>query len=335
MDGACLLVADAEFIKHIKSRGVSGDLVMRDSASYQGKVPSSIQNVLVFCRKGELTLIRRLQNKYPDKTIISGTYEFSVLRADGLPTLDNVNGSYPQDGEPPIVILSAPYGAADYLGHLISDATGIDFVEHLGRPMLNWIRLAEDFQVSRFFANAACGSSPDKPFATVLLADVVDAALNCTNLSQERLVRTLNSSKAKVLLLRHPPRFDHAFSSALLERSRLRFCAQASAGKPHPVNPSKVTMMAALRWAQTLGHQEALVTAIGDGLDTVLEIDAEDLLSCPGEQLASVTDFLGLGATNNGSVTSYTDYARPVDELEKTTMPMKRQLIDQLGLHLT
>lgn len=336
LDGSCLLVADKEFIKHIKSRGVTGDLVMRDCATYQGKIPPKIKNALVFCRKGELPLVRKLREKYPDKTIVSGTYEFSMLPPDGVPKLghaDLQSSGVAERSSQPLVMLSAPYGAADYLSRLITDASGLQFTEHLGRPMLDWMRLADGFQASRFFANAERLSGPNGTFATLLLTDVLDTVLTQTNTRTRHVIRTLNNRGAKVLLLRHPARFDHAFASELLERSRLRFYAQTPAGKPHPVNPSKVTMLATLRWATALARQEALLDEMNDGLDTVLEIDADDLRHQPDEHLARVTDFLGVSIKGDASAQPYADYTRPVKGLHEFTLSMKRQLVDQFGLH--
>lgn len=327
------MVADGEFIKHIKSRGVTGDLVMRDCATYQGKVPPKISNVLVFCRKGELGLVRHLKAKYPEKTIVSGTYEFSMLRADNMPEVANVETPGRERSSSPLVMLSAPYGKADFLNQQLRDATGVRFDEHLGRPMLDWLKLVDTFQASRFFANAEGVAPADKPFATQVQTDLLDGLLSHTNLTQERVARALNARQAKVLMLRHPARFDHAFASELLERSRLRFAAQAPAGKPHPVNPQKVTMLATLRWSKALLRQEAILDALADKLDNVLTVDAEDLMQKPEQTVGQAAEFLGLPIVRGYSVQSYTDYARPLKGLDTFTLPMKRQLIDRFGLH--
>lgn len=308
---------------------------MRDCATYQGKVPPKITRVLVFCRKGELQLVRKLQQKYPGKTIVSGTYEFSLLRKDGMPAVENIPSAGLGSSSSPLVILSAPYGTADYLNHLVSNATGTQFQEHLGRPMLDWMNLADGFQASRFFANAERAASGATPFATQVLTDVLDMMLECTPVTLERIVSALNARQAKVLLLRHPARFDHAFASELLERSRLRYLAQAPAGKPHQVNPRRVTMQAALRWSKALLNQEATLEKLGGALENVLEIQAEDLVQQPERELARATEFCGLSLDEDQRVQTVSDYRRPVKGLDAFTLPMKRQLIDRFGVHLT
>lgn len=308
---------------------------MRDCASYQGKVPPKISTVLVFCRKGELQLVRQLQKKYPEKTIVSGTYEFSMLRADNMPELVNVGPTDRERSSSPLVMLSAPYGKADFLNQLLSGATGVRFDEHLGRPMLDWLKLVDTFQTSRFFANAERVAVTEKPWATLVQTDLLDGLLTHTNLTQERFARALNARRAKVLMLRHPARFDHAFASELLERSRLRFAAQAPAGKPHPVNPQKVTMLATLRWSKALLRQEAILDGLLGKLDNVLSIDAEELVQKPEQIVTQASEFIGLPIDEGKPAQSFKDYARPIKGVDAVTLPMKRQLIDQFGLHVS
>lgn len=330
-----LLIADDFFLDHLHGTREK-PLTIKTSpiAGCEDAITDNIQKILVFCRLGELRLVRALQRKYPKVVVISGTYGFSVTDAARMPKLFPYQAPQADVKPGQVVLLSAPYVEAEFIARSMAENTLPYCHEFLGRPFALWLKHHKNFQVTRFFDAAMQHYGSDGRLPTLLQTDVLRSVFENTSFSLSRLLKYLKKIDAKVIVVRRQDKIMQVVSAQLLDRT-----AERSVWTNRPKKKLGTVFQAADvdqcldRYTQ-VSKDSAILDAVAAADLNVHELTLEDFIENQAYGLQAIADFLELNLPQPLNLLDYfSAYANAADVMPGAAT-FKQAMIDKTGLHL-
>jgi hypothetical protein len=311
--------------------------------------------VLLLCRQGERRLTARLRRAYPDRAVISCTYDLAPLGASkptasglspseqspsGLPTSGlPVPGAIqpgqikvPDTGAVALVVLSTPYSDAEYLGGMLSE-NGLGTPRELFGPAVTSLALYQtDFEPTRFLFHALAAEAKDNRIALHLQSDVLLPLVDAGVLSWTQVAGWLRRADAPVLYFSRRDKMVQCCIAAALDAAGVRSAwamdrAARAGGVPSP------SAGALQNWLYSLLIQEDALEAFLEKAEPEFRsVTLEELVESPVEVLKSLAIFLGGKLRRDLTIAKYGVAYAGLDGIAGEAAAFRERLISDLGL---
>ena len=201
-DGSHLVIADKPFIKLIKSAqaaALSCQFVPPSLA--EESVTPKIKKILVLVSSGELALVKKLQSRFPDLIVTSGTYGFSCVGQGRHSTLLPYKPPRKKAITAPIVLITTPYCDGEFVAKSMKENGLPTPFEYFHKQSISWMQIQKDYRLVRFYRHIMDKFGSGEDYAILLQTDFLQTAFEHTGLSKARFVQYLKQIGAKVVFL--------------------------------------------------------------------------------------------------------------------------------------
>lgn len=330
-----LLIADDFFLERVHSARKKPLVCKTSSASnYEDAITGDIEKILVFCQSGELQLVRRLQRKYPNITVTSGTYGYACVDASRKPKLVPFQAPGCETPAGQTVMLSTPYADAEFIAQSMAQNNMPHCHEYLGRPFAIWLKHHKNFQIARFFDGAMQSFGKDGKLPTLLQTDVLRSVFENTNFSLGKLLRHLKKINAKVIVVQREDKIMQAVTAQLLERTAERSVwtnrPKKKLGTPFQLSDLHHCLE---RYSGLQEDVSIIDQVIASGIQ-VHQVTLEAFISNQEESLNKVADFLEISLPKPASSLDYFSAYDNAQGVMPAAATFKRAMIDKAGLHV-
>ncbi len=335
-DDKHLFIADEDILQRAKgARKVPLRCRLATPEDYRSSLTDNIRKILVFCRSGELGIVKELIRKYPKRVVTSGTYGFSLVGADHYPLLIPFRNRKPLPAiKERMVLLSTSYADAEFLSRLLHKNGGPDFQEFLGRQHATWMQQHRPFQISRFMDQVHRRFAANGTLAVHLQADVLTALMDNTPLTIDRLVDYWRGTGTRVVLVKRRDRMFQAILGQILNRTAERSVWTKKPSRLLEVKYNNEDFIGYLRRSSSLLDEEALLDGISSSAVETLDIHMEDVISAPQEGLEALASFLGIKLNDTFEAIDYFSGYESAPHLLAVHDQLRRDWIDRVGLHV-
>ncbi|MFC3051677.1 hypothetical protein [Kordiimonas pumila] len=301
-------------------------------------VTDEIEKILVFCQQGEMALVRELQARYPDKTVVSGTYTYALTGPDRsprmLPTVPYVQLDTQSYGKP-VFILSTAYADAEFIAQVFVENGLPLFHEHLGRLFVSWLSVHQHFQVSRFYDAAQRRFSRKGHFFSLLQIDVLQAVFDNTPFKLNRFIRFLEQSGAKVILVSQDDHITQSVRAEFLDQSIERSVWTQKTDKKRIVKTWASGITGWIKRCLRFEQQEHILNAVEDAGIPSYRITLEAFLQNQELSIREMADFIGFPIEGDITVGDYSVVDTHAPTLQDAVVAFRREMIDRLGINMS
>lgn len=309
--------------------------VLRPADLVEKKAIGRARRIFVFSRTNEWALVRKLRGWYPGKVILSVQYDLGPagalrpIRRRPLPE-SNVDKE-----AAPLVILSSPGSDAEYLIDLLQAGGLGNLPEYLGAPLIDLLpMLKEKFHLPRFLMGAAMRQPERGPFQMLVQTDVLDALYANKALSPERMLKWLNSTKARVIYFLRRDKLMQAGLMAAFADSHHRSVWRVPPGQRQQLGGASIDFAATNRLLNRIMEHEAELEDSLAPFENVKMLTLEDLVERPTDVLKDIGMFIGRPVSIGDDLPSYTGVYHAMPDLLRNVVSFRYELIDRLGLHV-
>lgn len=335
-DDKHLFVSDEDILQRVKgARKAPLRCRLAPPEDYQSSITDNIKKILVFCRSGELGIVKELTRKYPKRVVTSGTYGFSLVGADHYPFLIPFGSRKPLPTiKERMVVLSTSYADAEFLGQLLHKNGGPNFQEFLGRQHGTWMQQHRPFQISRFMDQVSRRFAASGTLAVHLQADVLMSLFDNTSLTLDRMVDYWRRTGTRVVVVKRRDRMFQAILGQILSRTAERSVWTKKPSRLLEVQYNNGDFIGYLRRSSLLLDEEALLNDILSSAVETLDIHMEDVISAPQEGLETLASFLGIKLNDTFEAIDYFSGFEAAPHLLAAHDQVRRDWIDRVGLHV-
>ncbi len=298
-------------------------------------VDSGINTVLVFLKRGEHRLVRRLRRQHPDLAIYSAQYDLAPNSTGWPAKLPPVTMEKPAQPNDIFLLLSTPCSDAEYLGNLLeANAMGTP-KSFFGRPLVNLLEYVEDFEFYRYLEGVARVNGGDSPLVVQLQTDVIQALLTQTVVSPKRLSRLMNGLNCRVIHVRRQDKLSQSVLMDLMQKKHARSIWSMSPAKQRALAKNvNVPLQRVVRHLQDINTGEEQIDALAADLPQVARIELEQLVEQPEKTVRELAKFLDQPAPEHVDILDYHAQYRALDGIADKLKPAMREIVDRLGLHI-
>lgn len=334
-NAASMVITDEFFLRELRQRYPSGlNCKLATTSGWQQVIDGDIKKVLVFTAVGELAIVKQLRTLYPDKTVVSGTYDFALAGPDRLARFSSYQRQT-TDLARPTILLSAAYSDAEFLAKAIAENGGPLFHEHLSRLFISWLRVHRPFQVSRFYQLAQARFGTGKGFFTHLQVDVLEALFENTAFTLDKFIKFMEQQNARVIVFSQENDVEQAARATLFDNSIERSVWTVKAAKKR-LGESLGRRSAEFFGNLSRGRKNAsILSAVEASSVQTFSLTLESFLQDQASQMSKLQEFLEINPEAKPRTLDYEDCKQRMPNFAGDVSVMKHVLIDRIGLNVS
>ena len=302
--------------------------------NFETAISTSVKKVLVFCRRNELAIVRKIRKDHPKLEVTSGTYGFNIFGRERLPKLSEFTQASTQKIATPILVLATSYSDAEFVAKSMAENNLPYFHEFLGRHYGTWAKGHKSFQIARFYNAMDRRYSAEGKMHYLLQTDVLSSMFVNTSFSLARFIRYLEKAHAKVILVRRKDKLAQAVTGQLLNRSSERSVWTKKPSKKIAVKFQAEDISGCIERQLLLDSEEKILASVAVSCAASMEVFLEDFRENQPAGLASLAAFLEEKPRQPAATFDYDKGYDLAPDLVLAPTEYKRQLIDKLGIHL-
>jgi len=333
-DETHLFISDASFIKQL--RLARKDTLLCKTAqpdNYRSVNFDSIKKVLVFCCKGELAIIKELQEKYPEIQVTSGTYGYACVGKDRRPRLKQYKPAISGKKSRPLIILSTPYADAEFIANVM-EMNGLPYAhEFLARPFSTWMKLQDNFQIARFYNVVEDQYSVDGQLPFLLQTDALCSLFENTHFNVERFIAFLKKTDAKIITFSRNNKIEQAAIGQLLSRTAERSVWTKKANKKINGSFRNSDFIGFFEKQKQIDWGVNFFSYITQYSQNILNISLEDFVEDQSANIRVIAKFLEVEVPPSIAEINYETGYENFRDIYPAIVGIKRDLSDRLGLH--
>ncbi len=332
-DETHLLIADAFFIRKIQTaKKQKMNYKTATPETYEAVITDDTKKVLVFCTENELGLVKKLQAKYPKKTITSGTYNYSCTGPRRNSTFRPFKSPQKSKAARPVFIISTPYADAEFISKTMS-VNGLPVpYEYLSRATGTWLQFHKGFQISRYYNEVEQLYTKDKNLYGLLQTDVLSNLFENTSFSLARFINFLQTNNAKVILVNSTDHFSQAVMGSIMHNTPERSVWTKINNAKIQSKVDSGTISRVLSKLKQIPDDEAILETIANSNIDHLQINIEDFIANQANHIKEIANFIEKPLDSNPLTQDYEDGLKVITGLSSSEEAVRRYMIDCLGL---
>lgn len=333
-----LIIADEFFVDILRNaRAKPLKAKTATPETYGSVLNAKIKKILVFCRSGELALVRKLQKKHPKIAVTSGTYGYMLTGPDRQPRMREFKPAIKGDGATtrpkPVLILSTAYAEAEFMAALMK-ANGLPvFHEYLGRPFDTWLQAHDYFQPLRFYRAAEQAFASGDTFHFLLQSDVLNRVFARSSFKERHFIKALEQADASVILVKRRDRVAQAISGQLLNRTNERSLWTKKATRSMACKYLPTDLNGCVQRQRLIAADEAMLDRVHASQASSREIYLEDFIADQASGLVEIAAFLGEAPPKDVQTLDYDAGFETAEHIPEAFTAYRRELTDRIGNH--
>ncbi|WCL55114.1 hypothetical protein [Gimibacter soli] len=186
----------------------------------------------------------------------------------------------------------------------------------------------------RFLMGSVMRQPEQGPFQMLVQTDVLDALYDIGALSTERMLKWLNSTKARVIYFVRRDKLMQAGLVGALADSHFRSVWKMPPAQRLKFDGESVDFAATNRLLNRIMEHEAELEERLEPFDNVKMLTLEDLIARPTDVLKDIGMFLGRPVSIADDLPSYASVYNSMPNMLRSIVGFRYELIDRLGLHI-
>lgn len=291
------------------------------------------KRVLFLCRRSEWQLVKQARKQFPDKTVLSLTYDVMPLgQLESRRFPETMPGTVQGELIPPEKILMSTAGSdAEYLALGLTNNSSLKTIKAVGSATAYWVLLVERLQLLRF-ARRLLAASAEKGSVVSFDLHVYYVLLSNSWLTSDVFVDWLNGNGTSVLYLLTRDRIRQAAILQLLEREEYASLWDRSEATVARLDPTVLNDDLVVNHLMQLLELEARVESPLQALASFKVISLEDLVQSPSEVMAAIGIFWGFHVPSDISLPDWLARYQAISGLGARLSDLRNAVTAKLGL---
>ncbi len=334
LDKETLFISDKVFLTKLQSQRVR----LQESFITPAQIPEvdfgDFNKILVFLQEDEACLVEKLKKQFPNKLIVSGMHQFSLVNKERQARLKVLRSKPKPCQFGPRIIISTPNSGAEYYASSLGENGLLQPWEYIGRPFITLSALYEGISFSELIKNVEDRYKTNDGIAYLFNTDVLLALLKNTSFTIDQFVDWINERNGTVLTCVSENHLSQACAAGLLKST---FSRSIWTVKKEPKwNFTLESMERQNVYPALFGiaEGEKLIDKLKNKLKNAEHITFEDGLQDVGATFFMISKLFNIPLPAAFSPLKYEQNFWLSNEAQKIGHQVKSDMVDTFGLSL-